>query len=116
MQWVTRARPKIDRIACPWLIARFIDAEAEFLFVAPNEDMRVAQDSGATPFDLDGVAVLAEDVTGGTHLACGPIKPNVAGKIAVIDFDGVNCGSITAVANVKAAGAIGVIATISVPG
>ena len=55
MKWVTRARPKIDRIACPWLIARFIDVDAEFLFVAPNDVQRVAAESGAIPFDVDGV-------------------------------------------------------------
>ena len=55
MKWVTRARPKIDRVACPWLIARFIDADAEFLFVAPNEVQRVAGESGAIPFDVEGV-------------------------------------------------------------
>ena len=57
MQWVTRARPKIDRVACPWLIARFVDADAEFLFVPPNEVQRVASESGAIPFDVEGVAL-----------------------------------------------------------
>jgi hypothetical protein len=55
MQWVTRARPKIDRIACPWLIRRFIDADAEFLFVPPDEVARVARETGAIPFDVEGV-------------------------------------------------------------
>ncbi|MBK6422836.1 MAG: chromate resistance protein [Gemmatimonadetes bacterium] len=55
MQWITRARPKIDRVACPWLIARFIDAEAEFLFAAPEDVRRLAQASGAIPFDVEGV-------------------------------------------------------------
>lgn len=55
MKWVTRARPKIDRIACPWLITRFIDTNAEFLFVAPNDVQRVAAESGAIPFDVEGV-------------------------------------------------------------
>jgi rhodanese-related sulfurtransferase len=52
--WVTRARPKVDRIACPWLIRRFIDPNAEFLFVAPAEVADIAQQFGATPFDIDG--------------------------------------------------------------
>ena len=52
--WVTRARPKIDRIACPWLIRRFIDRDAIFLFVAQSEVMNVADRFGATPFDIDG--------------------------------------------------------------
>lgn len=53
--WVTRARPKIDRIACPWLIRRFVDPKAVFLFVAPSEVLPVAERFNATPFDIDGV-------------------------------------------------------------
>jgi rhodanese-related sulfurtransferase len=53
--WVTRARPKIDRTACPWLIRRFIDPDAAFLFVAPAEVEKVAEIYGATPFDVEGV-------------------------------------------------------------
>jgi hypothetical protein len=55
MKWVTRERPVIDRIACPWLIARFIDKEPEFLFVPPSEVARTAQETGATPYDVPGV-------------------------------------------------------------
>jgi hypothetical protein len=55
MQWITRARPKIDRIACPWLIRRFIDPQAEFLFVPPDEVVPTAQATGAIPFDVEGV-------------------------------------------------------------
>jgi len=53
--WVTRSRPKVDRIACPWLIRRFIDPRAVFLFVAPSEVEGVAERFGATPFDVEGV-------------------------------------------------------------
>jgi rhodanese-related sulfurtransferase len=53
--WVTRARPKIDRIACPWLIRRFIDASAVFLFVAPSEVAAVADRFRATPFDIEDI-------------------------------------------------------------
>jgi rhodanese-related sulfurtransferase len=53
--WVTRARPKIDRIACPWLIRRFVDPAAVFLFVAPSEVSAVAERFGAAPFDIEGV-------------------------------------------------------------
>lgn len=49
MKWITRERPKIDRIACPWLIARFIDNEPEFLYVPAGEVMREAQRTGAVP-------------------------------------------------------------------
>ena len=55
MKWVTRERPKIDRIACPWLIARCIDAAAEFLYVPAVEVMAVARKTGATPFDVPNV-------------------------------------------------------------
>ena len=55
MKWVTRERPKIDRIACPWLILRYIDREAEFLFVPATQVLAVAQDTGATPYDIPGV-------------------------------------------------------------
>ncbi|HZP92498.1 MAG TPA: chromate resistance protein ChrB domain-containing protein [Burkholderiales bacterium] len=54
MKWVTRERPKIDRIACPWLIARFIDAEPEFLFVPASSVLKVAHGTGAIPFDVPG--------------------------------------------------------------
>jgi hypothetical protein len=55
MKWVTRERPKIDRVACPWLIARFIDREPEFLFVPPAEVKQMAAATGAIPYDVDGV-------------------------------------------------------------
>jgi hypothetical protein len=54
MMWVTRERPKIDRIACPWLISRFIDQAAEFLFVPGDAVLATAGRSGATPFDVPG--------------------------------------------------------------
>ncbi|HWG05576.1 MAG TPA: sulfurtransferase/chromate resistance protein [Beijerinckiaceae bacterium] len=53
--WITRERPKIDRIACPWLIRRFVDPGAVFLFVAPPEVLPIANSFNATPFDIDGV-------------------------------------------------------------
>jgi len=55
MQWITRERPKIDRIACPWLIARFIDQEPEFIFVPPAEVLPKAQELDAIPYDVEGV-------------------------------------------------------------
>ena len=57
MKWITRERPKIDRIACPWLIARFIDRDPEFLYVPPHDVLRVAQEIGATPYDIPDVAL-----------------------------------------------------------
>jgi hypothetical protein len=55
MKWITRERPKIDRIACPWLIARFIDQEPEFLYVPSDKVLEVAERTGATPYDIPGV-------------------------------------------------------------
>ena len=55
MKWVTRERPKVDRIACPWLIARFIDDEPEFLYVPANRVRQVADATGAIPYDIAGV-------------------------------------------------------------
>ncbi len=55
MKWITRERPKIDRIACPWLIARFIDKAPEFLFVAPDRVVSEAARTGAIPYDIPGV-------------------------------------------------------------
>jgi hypothetical protein len=55
MKWVTRARARVDRVACPWLIARFIDPEPEFLFVPADQVREVAAREGATPFDVPGV-------------------------------------------------------------
>jgi hypothetical protein len=55
MQWVTQRRPKIDRLACPWLISRFIDADPEFLFVPVGDVLRHASATGAIPFDIAGV-------------------------------------------------------------
>jgi hypothetical protein len=55
MKWVTRARPKVDRVACPWLITRFVDSEAAFLYVPPEQVMEVAQREGAMPFDVPNV-------------------------------------------------------------
>ena len=55
MKWITRERPKIDRVACPWLVARFIDTEAEFLFVPADRVRTEAAATGATPYDVPGV-------------------------------------------------------------
>lgn len=52
MKWVTRERPKIDRIACPWLVARFIDAKAEFLYVPSKDVLKTAEETGAIPYDV----------------------------------------------------------------
>jgi len=55
MKWVTREKVKVDRVACPWLIQKFIDPQAEFLFVPAEEVMDVAKSEGAIPYDVKGV-------------------------------------------------------------
>ncbi|MCI0733652.1 MAG: chromate resistance protein [Methylococcaceae bacterium] len=60
MKWITRERPKIDRIACPWLIARFIDPDAEFLYVPAGKVFQTAEESGAIAYDIPG-AELSHD-------------------------------------------------------
>src|ERR1043166_8266716 len=55
MKWITRENVHVDRVACPWLIRRFVDPKAEFLFVPADQVMAVAEREGATPFDVKGV-------------------------------------------------------------
>ena len=55
MKWITRERVKVDRVACPWLIRKFVDPEAEFLFVPADQVEEVSQREGAIPFDVTGV-------------------------------------------------------------
>lgn len=57
MKWITRERPKIDRIACPWLVARFVDKAPEFLYVSEADVMRMASETGAIPYDIPGAAL-----------------------------------------------------------
>jgi hypothetical protein len=55
MKWITRERVKVDRVACPWLIRKFVDPQAEFLFVPADQVMAVAEREGATPYDVPNV-------------------------------------------------------------
>jgi len=61
MKWITRERVKVDRVACPWLIKKFIDPQAEFLFVAREKVLEVAEKEGAIPFDVGGVELGHHD-------------------------------------------------------
>jgi hypothetical protein len=58
--WVTRRRPKIDRIACPWLVRRFIDPDARILYVDPDQVTNAAKETGAVPFDIEGIEISHE--------------------------------------------------------
>jgi len=61
MKWITRAHVHVDRVACPWLISRFVDSRAEFLFVAASEVLAVAEREDAIPFDAPGVELGHRD-------------------------------------------------------
>jgi hypothetical protein len=60
MKWITRERPKIDRIACPWLIQKFIDPKAEFLYVPKEDVLKIAREQSAIPYDIAGVELTHE--------------------------------------------------------
>ena len=61
MKWLTRSHVHVDRVACPWLISRFVDSEAEFLFVPKSQVDKVASETGAIPFDAPGVELGHHD-------------------------------------------------------
>ena len=61
MKWITRSHVHVDRIACPWLITRFVDSDAEFLFVPKNQIEKVVKETGAIPFDAPGVELGHQD-------------------------------------------------------
>jgi len=61
MKWITRSHVHVDRVACPWLIARFVDSEAEFLFVPKSQIGKVAEETGAIPFDAPGAELGHRD-------------------------------------------------------
>jgi len=61
MKWITRSHVHVDRVACPWLISRFIDSQAEFIFVPKSQVEQVAKETGAIPFDAPGVELGHKD-------------------------------------------------------
>jgi hypothetical protein len=86
MKWITRERPKIDRIACPWLILRFIDKDAEFLYVPVKDVMETAHKTGAIPYDVVGVELTHDgelcSVRGADTSRLG-LAPQAAGLYAM---------------------------------
>ena len=86
MKWVTRARPVIDRIACPWLITRFIDEAPEFIFVPPDQVIVTAERTGAIPFDIPGVELshIGEGCSFDTFLAKYQLDDPALNDIALI--------------------------------
>jgi hypothetical protein len=93
MKWITRERPKIDRIACPWLIVRFIDKQPEFLFVPTGDVLRVAGETGAIPYDIPGVELshVGEECSFDTFLKkydlTGPALQDLAVIVRGADTD-----------------------------
>jgi hypothetical protein len=89
MKWVTRARPKIDRIACPWLVTRFIDAEAEFLYVPADQVSKVARDTGAIPYDIPGVEYghVGEQCSFDAFLRLHGLTDRRLGQNALVEID-----------------------------
>jgi hypothetical protein len=69
MKWVTREKARVDRIACPWLIRKFVDPEAVFLYVPKEKVMEVAQKEGAIPFDTPGAELHHYEVEGMEHVS-----------------------------------------------
>jgi hypothetical protein len=86
MQWITRERPKIDRIACPWLIRRFIDENAEFLYVPKEEVFVIAEKTGAVPFDIPGAELshVGEHCSFDAFLQRFELRQPALQKLAVI--------------------------------
>ena len=82
MKWVTREDAKVDRIACPWLVRRFVDPEAEFLFVPAGEVMKVAEREGAIPFDVKGAEL--GHVDGRCSFESIMLKYNLLGDPALV--------------------------------
>ena len=84
MKWVTRENAKVDRIACPWLIRRFVDPDAQFLYVPADEVMAVAEREGAIPYDVPGVEF--GHVDGRCSFESIMLKYNLAGDPALVEL------------------------------
>jgi hypothetical protein len=86
MKFVTREKPKIDRIACPWLVRRFIDRDAEFLFVPKDKVFAVAKETGAIPYDIPGAKLshVGETCSFDTFISEYGLKDAALDRVAVI--------------------------------
>ena len=86
-KWVTRERPKIDRIACPWLIRRFVDRDAEFIYVPTERVFAVAAETGATPYDIQGAEPFShhgEECSFDAFIAHYQLRDPALDRLAVI--------------------------------
>jgi len=79
MKWITREHVKVDRVACPWLIRKFVDADAEFLFVAPDKVLEIAERESAIPFDIPGVELGHHDGKSSFEAIIAKYQINVPG-------------------------------------
>lgn len=86
MKWITRERPKIDRIACPWLVARFVDESPEFLYVPSGDVMKIAAETGAIPYDVPDVELshYGDRCSFDAFIAKYAIKDAALDKLALI--------------------------------
>ena len=86
MKWITRERPKIDRIACPWLIKNFVDAEAEFIYVPKENVFKESENTGAIPYDIPGTEYSHEGeyCTFDFIIKKHQLSDDALGKMAVI--------------------------------
>lgn len=93
MKWITREHPKIDRIACPWLVTRFVDESPEFLYVPTGDVMRIANETGAIPYDVPGVELGHHDnrCSFDAFIAKYALKDVALNKLALI-VRGADCG------------------------
>lgn len=95
MKWITREHPKIDRIACPWLVSRFVDESPEFLYVPSSAVMRIAAETGAIPFDVPGVELGHQEdrCSFDAFIAKYQIRDVALDKLALI-VRGADCGKL----------------------
>lgn len=93
MKWITRERPKIDRIACPWLVSRFVDECPEFLYVPASDVMRIAAETGATPYDVPNVELghHGDQCSFDAFIAKYALQDAALNKLALI-VRGADCG------------------------
>ncbi|MCE1181248.1 MAG: chromate resistance protein [Rhodocyclales bacterium] len=93
MKWITRERPKIDRIACPWLVSRFVDESSEFLYVPAGEVMQVAAETGAIPYDVPNVELghHGDRCSFDAFIAKYQLQDTALDKLALI-VRGADCG------------------------
>lgn len=93
MKWITRERPKIDRIACPWLVTRFVDESPEFLYVPAGDVTRITAETGATPYDVPGVELghHGDQCSFDAFIAKYQIRDAALDKLALI-VRGADCG------------------------